>query len=238
MHTQNVSFQVLTSSDILSHSFLWQTDADAPDCSIELPVDGEVIIGSDSVGKITIDGELQLAMNRSGAKSRVFTWSRRARALGKDGDEATITIYHPNDNFEELTLLITRAGEASLTVEEDDEDGEEAENEKPNVQVDFSSFASIVKAYGAYIVVGLASIGFALSSLLLPEHSQGLLIWSVWLFIIGCLATHPGDPFFKRLLLFIGAGVALCFTAGHPAQAHNLLEVAGVLSLIAVACDN
>jgi hypothetical protein len=234
MLSQKVSFKVLTSGDILSHSFLWQSNEGTPDCSVELPGNGEVVIGCDSVGKIAIDGDLQLVMDRSDANSRVFTWTRRARALGRDGEEATITIYHPDDDFEELTILVTRAEEASLTVEEYDEE----DDEEFNFEIHFSSVSSFVKGFGAYLVIILAAIGGALFSRLLPEYSQELLFGSGFIVIYGYITTDSGDPFWKRLGFFAAAAVPLCYATYHPEHARNLLIIAGILSLCALTCDD
>jgi hypothetical protein len=224
MTSQNISFEVRAAGELLSHACLWQSEADAPECTIELPRDGEIILTCASVGKITLEGGLQLDMTRSQAGLRLFAWSPTARAEGEDGDEASIIVNHPSDDFPELTINIVRAEEASLSVEA----------EEPVVEIDRDSLAGFIKAYGAFIVAGLAAVGALIFALLMPAHREELIGGAAGIAIWGYIATEVGDAFRARILLFLGAAVALCFAMAMPASADELIGGAGILSFLAV----
>jgi hypothetical protein len=230
MISQNISLELRGATELLSHSGRWQTDADAPEYSIELPRDGELILSSASVGKITIEGGLQLDMARSQAGSRLFIWTPAARAAGSDGDEATITITHPNDDFSNLTIFVRRAEEASLTVDEE-------ERSAAAVAVAFGdreSLKAIVTEYGAFFVAGLASVFALLFAYIMPAHQHELLVGAGMIAIWGWIATEEGDAFGARILLFLAAGVAMCFALAMPDNAEYLIDGAGVLSALAI----
>ncbi|MBU6455224.1 MAG: hypothetical protein KGS72_25870 [Cyanobacteria bacterium REEB67] len=228
MTSQNISFEVRGAGELLSHTCLWQSEADAPECTIELPRDGEIILSCTSVGKITMEGGLHLDMTRSQAGVRLFTWSPTARTEGEDGDEASITIEHPSDDFPELTINIVRAEEAALSVEA----------EEPVVEIDRDSLRGFFTAYGAYIVAGLAAVGALIFALLMPAHRDELIGGAAGIAIWGYLATDEGDKFRARLLLFLGAGLTMCFAMAMPGSADELIGGAGLLSMLAILCGD
>ena len=130
-----------------------------------MPRDGEILLNLASVGKITIEGGLQLDMTRSQAGLRIFTWNANERTEGSDGNTATLTVAHPNDDYPDVEINVTRSEEAALSVEED----------TPAAVLDKSDLLGLLNAYGGYIVSGLAVIGTLIFALAMPAHRNELI---------------------------------------------------------------
>jgi len=219
MSMQSLSLEVKGAGVFLSSPASWLSGNDAPECSIELPANGAFSIQTASVGKAVVDGDLVLDEAACSAGRLAYRWSSSAVETGSGS--GSVTISHPDDDFEDFQVDVEMADVAALALKE------------PKVVAPLTGNDTINR-YGAYGVGFIAAMCALVFALLMPAHRTEILGASgaiaVWTFF----ATEQYDRFVLRILGFVAAAVAMVAAMAMPDNADTLISAAGMISAAAI----
>jgi|GEM_PF-3708019 len=219
MSTQTLSLEVKSAGVFLTSPASWLSGYDAPECSIELPPNGGFSIQTASVGKAVVDGDLVLDEGACGAGRLAYRWSSSAAETGSGS--GTVTISHPDDDFEDFEVSVEMGDDATLSLK------------SPKVVQPLTS-NDAVNRYGAYAVGFIGAMCALVFAILMPAHRTEIIgaagAIAVWTFF----ATSEYDRFVLRILGFVGAGVAMVAAMAMPENADTLISAAGLISAAAI----
>jgi len=219
MSTQSLSLEVKGAGVFLSSPASWHSGNDAPECSIELPATGSFSIQTASVGKAVVDGDLVLDEGACSAGKLAYRWSSSAAETGSGS--GSVTISHPDDDFEDFEVSVEMGDGAALSLKETKVVAPLTNNDTVN-------------RYGAYAVgffAAICALGFAL---LMPAHRSEIIGASGAIALWTYFATDEYDRFVLRILGFVGAGVAMFAAMVMPENADTLIGAAGLISAAAI----
>jgi len=219
MNSQTLTIAVLGAVP-LSHTTTWTADVDAPSCSVEMPRASSLSINAASIGKVAIDGDIEFDPAAAAEGRRVLRWSAAAQA--RNEGSGSITLSHPNDDFEDVEISLEMSDEAALSVDEE----ESLLAAMPG--------ASLIKLYGSYASGFLGAFGALIFALLMPAHQTELVSAAGAIALWTCFASEVNEPFGLRVVLFLAAAVAMVFAMIMPANAENIMEAAGLMCAAAI----
>ncbi len=200
----------------------WIADEDGPSADVELTANDVLSIRTDSIGKLSLDGDVELVPSAEPGSAIQVRWKSTAREALKGS--GSVTISHPNDDFNDVEISLEMEAVSSLSV-----DAEEAKTPPAPMTSN-----DAVNRYGAYACCVVAALGALLFALIMPAHRSELISGAAGIGIWGYFATSEYDRFGWRILGFIAAGVTMCFALAMPGNTDQLIEGAGVLCALAI----